>query len=85
MANKLKKSTPKVTAEKPVKTEKAARSSKPASDKLKSDREKKIESKKSPGMNAPGRSSAPYHLGFIFLFIAFVPLYFFTLRSDDSQ
>ena len=84
MANKLKKSTPKAS-EKPAKTDKTGRSSKPSSDKLKSDREEKLDLKKLAKDERTWKIIGTVSLLIsIFLFIAFIS-YLFTWKEDQSQ
>ncbi|MFL5772907.1 MAG: DNA translocase FtsK [Flavisolibacter sp.] len=84
MANKLKKSTPKV-AEKPVKAEKPDKSSRNSSGKLKADKEEKVDLKKLAKDERTWKILGTISLLVsIFLFIAFVS-YLFTWKEDQSQ
>src|SRR5947209_4271332 len=88
MANKLKKSTPKVAAEKPEKSEKAEKpkkGAKPSAQKLKNDRQEKLDLKKLARDERTWKIIGTVSLLVsIFLFIAFIS-YLFTWQEDNSQ
>ncbi|MGZ5287205.1 MAG: DNA translocase FtsK 4TM domain-containing protein, partial [Flavisolibacter sp.] len=86
MANKLKKSiTPKAASEKPVKTEKAEKTTKAGTGKFKADKEEKLDLKKLARDERTWKILGTVSLLIsIFLFIAFVS-YLFTWKEDQSQ